>query len=838
MPGPSLGTNLAGVVDWSTQYPFLDLMKMSRTWFTQTGDEWDTGEAGELVLDENGWITSFGTDPGFERVSTILFTSGERFLPSGRYVLDWEGEGELTLNGFGNWTIVEQGAGRMVIELPADADFATMVLSIESVDPNDHLRDIRFYHEDDAALIADGQIFTPEFLEKIQDFRSIRFMDWMGTNNSTRSEWSVDLDASDARWTDGHMPVEVMVALANQTRADAWFCIPHLATDEYIREFATYVRDNLAEGLVARFEYSNEVWNWGFEQAQWANAQAIAEWGDPEGGWMQWYGARAANMAEIVAEVFGEQTGMRALNVFSTQAGWQGLEQYALNSPASVAEGATAPRDAPFHVYAIAPYFSGGVGSDDPEMVARVNGWIAAGEQGFLDAIDWIRNGPSADSLANIATMIAYHAGVAEGLGWQLEAYEGGQHVVDQAGLFGGQPNEARDAFFVELVKRAEFFDLYIEYLNIWRDNGGGLLEQFSDVGEPGRYGSWGIWESIYSDNTSRAEAVEQFRDTVAAWWDDARAAGTFANGQVLRGRGENDVLTGGALSDWLYGNGGNDRLDGGAGDDLMRGGAGDDTYIVDSRNDRILEAVNGGIDTVLSSVSYDLRAIEIENATLTGTRAANLVGNALDNVLRGNAGNNILKGLGGADHMIGRAGNDTYVVADVGDRVTEAANAGQDLVMSTISWRLSAHVEDLSLIGTRQINGLGNELANSIVGNDRPNVIGGLGGADVMWGKGGADRFYFAAASDSGFRTYDRIMDLEAIDVIDLSAIDADTARDGDQVFRLVDALTGQAGQLTLTWVAASRFTVLAADVDGDGVADMRVVLYGRHDDFDNFRL
>ena len=50
------------------------------------------------------------------------------------------------------------------------------------------------------------------------------------------------------------------------------------------------------------------------------------------------------------------------------------------------------------------------------------------------------------------------------------------------------------------------------------------------------------------------------------------------------------------------------------------------------------------------------------------------------------------------------------------------------------------------------------------------------------------------------------------------------------------MDELTGQAGQLTLTWVAESGFTWLEADVDGDGVADFRVVLYGNHETFDSF--
>ena len=952
MPGPSLGTNLAGVVDWSTQFPFLDLMKMSRSWFTQSEDEWDTGDADQLTLDANGWVADFGGSGDFNRVSTILFTSGENFLPSGRYILDWQGEGELDISG-GSWTIVEQADGRMVLELAEGVDYSTLSISILSTDPDgtgDHLRDIRLYHQDDAALIQSGEIFTPEFLAKVEDFRSLRFMDWTGTNNSDVTDWDEAADVADARWTDGHMPVQVMVALANQVGADPWFCIPHLASDEYIRAFVTYVRDNLDPDLVARFEYSNEVWNWGFEQAQWANDQARETWGEVEGGWMQWYGYRAANMANIVAEVFGAETGTRALSVFSTQGGWQGLEQYALNSDESVADGFVAPRDAPFHVYAIAPYFGGSIGSDDPAMIARVEGWIAAGEQGFLDAIAFIRGGDSGDSLANIGATIAYHAAVAAQLGWALEAYEGGQHVVDLAGLFGGQANPARDQFFVDLVARPEFEALYLEYLEIWRDNGGGLFEQFSDVGEPSRYGSWGIWESIYSDNTSRADAIEHVRDTIAAWWDDPRDASVFANGHLLRGRSAADTLTGGDQDDRLFGNGGadvlnggagHDRLDGGSGADVMTGGRGDDVYYVQNAGDTAIEVRNQGTDLVYSAVTFTLGATSyVENLTLTGSANINGTGNGIANVIRGNAGDNRLDGgkgddrlyggagndilnggSSGSDKMAGGTGNDTcyvnssndrvyedkgegidlvyssvtyalganeyvenltltgsadingtgnnianvltgnaglnvltghkgsdiYYVQNTGDQVIEANGQGDDHVYSSVTFTLGAtsYVERLTLTGTADINGAGNNIANVITGNSGSNILNGArsndvltggGGRDVLTGGSGADVFVYKALSDSVGPTSDLITDLNGVDVIDLSAIDANANTAGVQHFTLVDTFTNTAGQVTLTYNSGTNITSLQADTNGDGVADMLVRITGDHTDFDNF--
>ena len=129
-------------------------------------------------------------------------------------------------------------------------------------------------------------------------------------------------------------------------------------------------------------------------------------------------------------------------------------------------------------------------------------------------------------------------------------------------------------------------------------------------------------------------------------------------------GNGNNNVITG---------NSGNNTLNGGLGADTMNGGDGSDTYIVDNIGDVVGESFNdvlGGVDTVLSSVSYSLspgtvsggQGFGIENLTLTGSANINGTGNGNNNVITGNSGNNILNGLGGNDSLIGGAGNDSLI--------------------------------------------------------------------------------------------------------------------------------------------------------------------------------
>ncbi|MTH79961.1 calcium-binding protein [Paracoccus aestuariivivens] len=362
----------------------------------------------------------------------------------------------------------------------------------------------------------------------------------------------------------------------------------------------------------------------------------------------------------------------------------------------------------------------------------------------------------------------------------------------------------------------------------------------------------------------------------------------TLLGTAALSGTGNalSNLINGNAGNNLLSGLAGNDTLNGRLGSDRMSGGTGNDTYIVDNAGDVVIEAAGEGIDLVQSAVSHALR-VNVENLTLLGTGNLAGSGNAATNLITGNAGNNRLSGLAGndtinggsgndildggagTDRMSGGAGNDVYRVDAIGDLTLELAGQGTDLVQSAVNYALRVNVENLTLLGTGNLAGSGNATANLITGNAGNNRLSGLAGNDTInggfgndvldgglnndrlnggigndrliggagsdhiSGGAGADRFVFVSLSEStvGVAGRDTITDFSRgqQDLIDLSAIDANFGRTGNQAFSFIGdaAFTGQAGQLSARTVTGG--TLVSGDVNGDRIADFAVLLDDR---------
>ncbi|UWI61031.1 M10 family metallopeptidase C-terminal domain-containing protein [Pseudomonas sp. BW7P1] len=261
----------------------------------------------------------------------------------------------------------------------------------------------------------------------------------------------------------------------------------------------------------------------------------------------------------------------------------------------------------------------------------------------------------------------------------------------------------------------------------------------------------------------------------------------TLTDSGNLNGTGNdlNNILTGNAGNNILTGNAGNDFLDGKAGADTMIGGDGSDTYYVDNVSDVVIETSTSltDLDRVYTFIDYTLGA-NLENILLSGNGNINGTGNELNNRMTGNAGNNVFDGKGGADIMIGNGGSDTYYVDNVGDQVIEleASLTDVDQVFSSIDYTLGTNVENLTLLGSANLNGNGNELNNVLTGNAGNNILTGNAGNDFLDGKAGADTMIGGDGSDTYY--VDNIGDV----VIETST----SLTDLDRVFTSIDYTLG----------------------------------------------
>ncbi|MGV3551137.1 hypothetical protein [Rhizobium sp.] len=108
--------------------------------------------------------------------------------------------------------------------------------------------------------------------------------------------------------------------------------------------------------------------------------------------------------------------------------------------------------------------------------------------------------------------------------------------------------------------------------------------------------------------------------------------------------------------------------------------------------------------------------------------------------------GDNLLDTRGGTlstKQFEGGGGDDMLITDNAKYRLIEEAGGGNDTIKSTVSYRLAdnSNVENLVLIGRKNIDATGSAQGETIRGNSADNRINGGGGNDQIYGGKGDDR-------------------------------------------------------------------------------------------------
>lgn len=454
-------------------------------------------KADKVAYDANGWPTNLN---GGEAGTRFLGELPPDTIPAGEYTVLYDGDGELR---YGNDAVlVSRSPGRDMIKLDAGANGrldASLVITRSN--PDNYLRNIRilppggvcqhnpFKRVDDASgcAAADGAylpftdnyasiLFNPDYLDFMKDFRAIRFMPMSGITRNPVAHWADRQHLDKATWGGTYgsrgAPLEIMVELANRLHKDVWFNIPHAADDEYVREYATYVRDHLDPDLRIYLEYSNEIWNATFTHGEYMQKKGIE-----------------LGLGLNAAEVGYEYYTIRARQVFAIwEQAFGGLERFVRvlggwDTRPDFAEKVLSYDDTYKDVdaLAIAPYFGGNIkGFREAETVDDI--FRLTTEQ------------DSYRSLPEVLEGVHKHAALAREFGVDLLGYEGGQGLVDWATR---KPDQHPNPLLFAANRDPRMGALYTEFLDGWGQAGGKLLMLFSAPRPCQWFGCWGLKESI-----------------------------------------------------------------------------------------------------------------------------------------------------------------------------------------------------------------------------------------------------------------------------------------------------------------------------------------------------
>ena len=303
--------------------------------------------------------------------------------------------------------------------------------------------------------------------------------------------------------------------------------------------------------------------------------------------------------------------------------------------------------------------------------------------------------------------------------------------------------------------------------------------------------------------------------------------------------------LIGTAYADQLLGDATGNILNGGDGADLLSGRSGNDILIGGTGGDRLYGGT--GRDLIIYAESAEAVSIDLSTGMVSGGDAEGDIlhdvegvsGSAFEDLLIGSTGEDTLLGAGGDDLISGGEGADYVDGGDGFDRMSYADDIEGIVIDLSTGLGAGGTATNDFLISIEAIDGgAGNDVIRGdtgdtvehLSGGAGDDVIEGRGAADVLSGGSGADRFVYSSVSDSTAEDGDVILDHRRMqgDVIDLSGIDADTGTAGNQSFSFIGdaAFSNHAGELR-TELDGSSMRVLA-DVDGDGSADMEIILAG----------
>ncbi|MEI6132886.1 MAG: hypothetical protein WCQ41_08710 [Bacillota bacterium] len=509
---PMMGVNLEGLADYMAGDVFVDVMKVSRAWGSLSAP-WTPITA----VSENGWPLE---DAGIIVLSSTVKANGQNRDISGIYKLSFEGTATVTgANGYSltiTNQVVKDGITTADVLVPITSTGIWFLFTNTSCNSSTG-KGVRNVHLYRPGYVPDQYgkypTYTTEFLKAIEPFSTLRYMDILATNgqdqgsfvengktyffSKTQKDWAdrkLPTDSSQAGKIRGFSGVawEYIVELANLTHKDLWINVPVNATDDYITNLAAMLRDQVDINLNIYVEYSNEVWNWQFSQAQsnlyYANNDPkLTVYGQSA------YGVRFVERTAHISNLFKDAFGEYAMNdrvrcVLAWQQNDGGTFDGMLKKFTDTYPEYGNPSDL-FYAFATAPYMLEPL-PDNCTSIAAVQ-----------DNILKDSNSKTDDKLNLVATAKRWN------IPGGVMAYEGGPHHQGQV--------DTNLSIRVAAHREANMKNIVLNDIqNNWWNLGCKDFMYFSLSSVYGKYGCWGATESYDNFDAPKYQALLQLSQT------------------------------------------------------------------------------------------------------------------------------------------------------------------------------------------------------------------------------------------------------------------------------------------------------------------------------------
>lgn len=502
---PWVGINLQGVQDWEPNRMFADAMKSSRGW----GSPASPGDLAAPV-DADGWPTA---DAGSIIINSPLYQ-------------DLGGTYKLSFTGQANVLAVPPALLR-VTNVVFNAATNTTTADVV-VDNSSHNVSLAFTATHggvkNVKLMRPGyttETFTTPFLNLIQPFACLRSIWFSQVINSPVVNWADRTRPTHA--TQNHQiggpqsaltgaAWEYAIELSNLTGKDMWINIPDQATDDYVVQLATLLKNTLRPSLHIYVEWSNEVWNGQYAETPRNQAAALAEIaagnsplnydGQTNPGYLAWrrVGKRTKEVSDLFRTVFGDAAMMTQVRpVLCMQCG----QTMTIRQPLEFLDAVYGSPSNYLYAIGCAPYFG-----NPMEWNSRTD-----------LTVDEILGAMPASLGATMAAAKDFSVW-AHWYNLKFMTYEGGPSLT-------GAPSLAAK---IAANHDPRIADIVRSFCDQFNQIGGDYLVYYTSVSGDGQFGMFGLTDNVNNLSTPKYQTLLQSLSAPRA----AVTAGTAVPGTVL----------------------------------------------------------------------------------------------------------------------------------------------------------------------------------------------------------------------------------------------------------------------------------------------------------------